>query len=279
VRLGVGERRPGRAAAPPLLRGHSVRSGTLRFPVVPAPGGNAGDGRPVPGADQSVSLIAHDLRSPLSVIAGFADLLLEREGEITVEARREALAAIHRSAGRMGHLIDNVVELARIDAGELGLQPAAVDLVRLARDAVAEVVGPTRRGDVVVSQNGDVPPAWVDAARTWQVVTNLVTNAVSHTQPGQPVLVEVEAVDGEVCLAVRDHGPGIAAADQDRVFERFARLATPSAGERRGSGLGLYICRQLCEDQGGRIAVSSAPGPGATFIATLPAAVGRSAGG
>jgi signal transduction histidine kinase len=220
--------------------------------------------------NEFVAIVAHDLRSPISVISGFADTLLARGDEFDEDKRTEALEMIVRSSKGLSTLIDDVLEVSRIEAGQLHLDPAEVQVGDLIRRAAESVVPGDEWDRLSFVVPDPLPPVFVDEARTWQVVTNLVSNAIKYSQPGSPIEVEVAIEEDDyLIVSVHDHGPGIAPEDMPKLFQRFARVG-PGGSSVQGTGLGLYICRRLVEAQGGRIWAESVPGVGSTFAFSLP---------
>ena len=209
---------------------------------------------------------SHELRTPLTSIRGYAELY--RSGALGTRSQLDdAMRRVEGEAERMGLLVDDMLLLARLDQGRpLEREPVRLDLVAADAAADARAVDPSR--EVVL----DVSPVTVpgDDARLRQVVGNLVGNAVRHTPPGTPVTISVRAAGGVARVEVADEGPGMDAKTASRVFERFFR-ADP-ARKRGGSGLGLSIVAAVVAAHGGRTAVETAPGAGATFVVELPLA-------
>ena len=214
---------------------------------------------------QFVADASHELRTPLTSIRGYTELL--RKGAFAdEESRQRALSRVEREAIRMGTLVDDLLLLARLDQGR-PLERIPVDLRRAGADAVddARAVEPARPVELVAP----VPVVVMgDPDRVGQVAHNLVRNALAHTPAGTPVRVEVRVEGGMGRLAVSDDGPGLDAAAQARVFDRFYRGDVARTGE--GTGLGLSIVRAIAEALSGTASVRSAPGAGATFIVELP---------
>ncbi|MDQ1664861.1 MAG: two-component system, OmpR family, sensor kinase [Actinomycetota bacterium] len=214
---------------------------------------------------------SHELRTPLTSIRGFAELY--RQG---AASRPEDVARVMRrvedSAAQMGVLVDDLLLLARLDQ-QRPLERTPVDLVVLAADAVhdAQAVAPDRRITLDVAP-GPAPVVQGDEVRLRQVLSNLVSNALHHTPAGTPVDVTVAVAPGaeEVRLAVRDRGPGLAAEDAARIFERFYRADASRTRSAGGTGLGLSIVAALVAAHGGQAGVDTAPGQGATFWVRLP---------
>jgi signal transduction histidine kinase len=259
-------------------------SGDPPLPANPAAGGDprASDPPTVPGSGPResrtvqrdieilVGMLAHDLRTPLSVIGGFADLLRRRGDRLDPSVWAESLDAIVRSVAQLNDLIDGVVAVARGGGGPDGAH-GNVDLVGLAHEVVASVVPPERRASVQVVAAGGLPFANADRDLTWRVIANLVANAVKHSPGDAGVDVEIgPGRAGELEVRVTDRGTGIAEERLPGLFGPFAPT-TPVDSE-GGWGFGLYIARRLVEEQGGRIEVRSTLGLGSTFLVTLKAA-------
>jgi signal transduction histidine kinase len=215
-----------------------------------------------------VSLVSHELRSPMAAVIGAARTLQQRWRELQPEQREAFLALIGDETTRLADLIGDVLDTSRIDAGTFTYRFGDVDVAALVQDVVVSASVGQDEVPVVTQLGGPVPPIRGDADRLRQVVANLVDNAVKYSPAGQPVEVRVAASDGTVQVAVRDRGPGIAADDQRLIFEKFGRVA--SGTSKPGTGLGLYIARSISEAHGGSLGVSSAPGRGATFTLRLP---------
>jgi PAS domain S-box-containing protein len=206
------------------------------------------------------AMVAHDLRTPLTVIRSHAQML-HRRGEYRPASVDGILAASDRMAG----LIDDLADLVTLEGGHIALHRAPVDLVEVVRRIVTGLPEPVRQRVTVEAPASDITGTW-DADRLGQVTQNLLDNALSHA-PGSAVRIQVEEVGADVRVTVNDNGPGIAAEHLPLLFERFYRASATGAG---GLGLGLYICRMLVESHGGRIGVSSTPGSGSAFWFTVP---------
>jgi signal transduction histidine kinase/FixJ family two-component response regulator len=220
--------------------------------------------------ERILAVVAHDLRSPLCAIRFDAEMLLERlraRGE--TEARMAA--RIDQAAVRMDGLIEDLLDVARMDGGVLALNPAPVDVDALLADA-ADMLRPLAAAHELGFEwlaAGDAPLLRADGARLVQVVSNLVGNAVKFTPAGGTVTLACRAADGGVRVSVADTGPGIPPEQVPHVFGAFWQARN---ADRRGLGLGLVIARGIVEAHGGRIWVESEPGRGTTFVFTLPAA-------
>jgi len=215
-----------------------------------------------------VATVSHELRTPLSPIKGWASTLLQFGDTLDPEERRAALQSILRQSQRIERLIVNLLEVSKIEHGMLEAADADVDLVDVVKRIVGdfEKTSPDRTFNVCA--NG---LALARAKELWveQIVTNLVSNEIKYSPEGAPVEINVGQVEGRVQVAVVDHGCGIPAHELDRVFERFHRVQETTT--QTGTGLGLYIARQLAEEMDGAISLVSTPGRGSTFLLDLPA--------
>jgi two-component system, OmpR family, sensor kinase len=218
---------------------------------------------------------SHELRTPLTTIRGFAELY--RQGAVTTpEKTAEVIQRIESEASRMGLLVEDLLLLARLDR-ERPLRPELVELRVLAMDAVeaARVVAPDRDISLVTAPDARHLVVSGDDARLRQVVGNLLSNALTHTPAGTPVIVRLASRDGMGVIEIHDRGPGLSPEQQERVFERFYR-ADPARTRRAdgtvGTGLGLAIVAALVAVHAGTVEVESQPGVGATFRVLLPLA-------
>jgi signal transduction histidine kinase len=218
-----------------------------------------------------VSMVSHELRTPLTSIQGYAELMLEDE-RIT-EEQRESLTIVKKNSNRLLALINDLLDLSRIEAGRLDLHRTSLDLARL----IPEVAGSLRplieakRQRLRLELGDALPAVWADADRVTQILTNLISNAHKYTLVEGSITVAAQRDDGFVRVDVSDTGIGLSPEDQAQLFTKFftAHHRSPQAGG--GTGLGLVITRLLVELHGGRITVSSAPGQGSTFSFSLPA--------
>jgi PAS domain S-box-containing protein len=225
--------------------------------------------------NEFVAMVAHDLSSPLTVVAGFAELLLEQWDVFGDADKRDMLARIQRTAVDLATLVSDILAVGRIEAGELEIDEAPFDLAALVRRAAVDAAPPTAPDRIRVSVPPDVPMALGDERRTWQVLMNLVSNGLKFSAGDSPVDLSLAVTEGELVVRVWDHGTGIAPEDRSRVFDRFVRLSRPEGSNQRGSGLGLYISKALVEAQGGRIWIDNGADSGAVFCFSLPVASGE----
>jgi signal transduction histidine kinase len=229
--------------------------------------------------DEFVSLVSHQLRTPLTSIRGYIELLLEDEYELTPEQLR-FLGVVDRNAQRLLDLVGDLLFLAQVDAGRLEIDHTEVDFCRVVRECI-EATRPIAdgRGVALKATVGDAPPVTGDAARLAQVLDNLVANAIKFTPAGGSVSVAVDAAGDAVVLTVADTGLGISAADLERIFDRFFRSSQATTNAIPGSGLGLAIAKAIVDRHGGRISIASDEGTGTTVRLELPIANPIAAGG
>jgi two-component system sensor histidine kinase KdpD len=215
--------------------------------------------------------VSHDLRTPLASVLASVGSLLDPEVHWPADQRHEFLCTIDRESRRLSHLVSNLLDMSRIQAG--AVDPKLVDTW------LSEVVGPVvRRARAVPSRQvidvdvpESLPSVLVDPVRLDQVLTNLLDNARRYAGDGL-VRVVGRSVGGHVELRVLDHGPGVPAAERERIFNQFYRMERASrSAAGNGTGLGLSICRGLVEAMGGQVWVETAPGGGAAFVIRLPA--------
>jgi Na+/proline symporter/signal transduction histidine kinase len=222
--------------------------------------------------DDFVSTVTHELRTPLTSIRAFSEILLDNP-DLDTAARQRYLEIVVAETARLTRLINQVLDLAKIESGTAEWRIGEVDLAALVRDAAAEAAqlftGKGARLDVRVPPT--VPPVAADTDRVMQVLLNLLANAATYCDPRQgEARVEVQVDNGTARVDVHDNGPGIAADEQRVIFERFRQGDRATGSRPAGTGLGLPISREIVERMGGRLWVSSAPGQGATFSFTLP---------
>jgi signal transduction histidine kinase len=215
-----------------------------------------------------VSLVSHEMRSPMAAVIGAARTLQQRWRELQPEQREAFLALIGDETARLAALIGDVLDTSRIDAGTFSYRFSDVDIAALVHDSVRTAAVGQDEVEVVSEIPATLPAVRADADRLRQVLSNLIDNAVKYSPAGEEVQVRVAQRNGNVVVSVADRGPGIERDDQQLVFEKFGRVA--GAESKPGTGLGLYIARSIAEAHGGTLDVSSAAGRGAVFTLTLP---------
>jgi signal transduction histidine kinase len=223
-----------------------------------------------------VTLVAHELRSPLTSITGYVELLLERPGGTSAEGQREFLGIVKRNADRLLQLIDDLLDIARIEAGKVELRRTRLDLAGLIQE-VAKALRPQieAKGQRLTLDLAEALPAVTgNADRVTQILTNLLSNAHKYTPPAGSITITARGEEGEegrVRVNVQDTGVGLSSDDQAQLFTKFFRAQHRTTAGVGGTGLGLAITRALVELHGGEITVTSTLGQGTTFGFTLPA--------
>ncbi|MGH3104801.1 MAG: GAF domain-containing sensor histidine kinase, partial [Gaiellaceae bacterium] len=217
-----------------------------------------------------VSLVSHELRSPMAAVIGSARTLQQRWRELAPDQRESFLALIADETSRLAALIDDVLDTSRIEAGTFSYAFTDVDVAALARETCAAAAIGQDEVQVSAEVRGPVSPVRGDSERLRQVLANLVDNAVKYSPVGGEVTVAVYEHGGRVLVDVADSGPGIAREQQRLIFEKFGRAKSSGPGK-PGTGLGLFIARSIAEAHGGSLEVRSMPERGATFTLALPA--------
>jgi signal transduction histidine kinase len=222
--------------------------------------------------DEFIALVSHDLRTPLTSIRGYIELLLEGLAGDLSDEQRQWLDVIDRNSSRLLRLVADLLFIAQLDAGKIALEPGEVRLDGVAAEAV-EAVLPTARLRQVDLRLEALSPVAIngDRARLGQLLDNLVSNALKFTPPGGRVDVRVGGSEAGAWLEVTDTGMGISQAEQEHLFERFFRTSSASSAAIQGTGLGLAIAQAIVNAHGGTIAVQSVEGVGTTFHIQLPA--------
>ena len=223
--------------------------------------------------------MSHELRTPLNAILGYTELMVDNTyGELPAKAR-DVLERVQSNGRHLLGLINAVLDLSKIEAGQLTLTLADYSLKEVV-NAVFAAVEPLALGKQIglrVEMPPDLPAGHGDERRLTQVLLNLVGNAIKFTDAGE-VVVKPSASNGMFKIAVCDTGPGIAVADQSKIFEEFRQAEISSNAHKGGTGLGLAISKRIIEMHGGRIWVESDLGRGSTFAFTLPVTVERQVG-
>ena len=218
---------------------------------------------------------SHELRTPLMSVRGYADLF-QYAAANAPEERDKHLARLRAEATRMGFLLDDLLLLARLDAAEVEtpLRPVVADLVEQVELAADAFRASHPDHPLTVTPGPQALKLRLDPQRVRQVLDNLLTNAAMHTPPGTAVSVGVRVRDGRAQVRIADAGPGIPAADQERVFDRFYRVDKARSRDRGGSGLGLAVARSLVRAHGGTIELATEPGS-TVFTVSLPLSLTR----
>jgi len=213
-----------------------------------------------------VSTISHELRTPLGFIKGYSTSLLRQDTSWDVETQKEFLTIIDEEADRLSLLIENVLESARLQSKTLPLRFQPLRLDAVLRDVIMRLS--TRNKNLNISMDlKAAPPIHGDGVRLSQVFENLFTNAIKYA-PGAPITILLNQVGADIIISFMDHGPGIPAESLPLIFERFYRVRSERTVT--GTGLGLYICKQIINAHRGKIWAESTPGQGTTFFIELP---------
>jgi len=218
--------------------------------------------------------ISHELRTPLNLIIGFSEMIVAAPHSYGVplpRAYRKDLESIYRNAQQLSSLIDDVLDLSKIEAGRMQLNREMTQLATVVMEAVDMMSSLVKNKGLTLNVNvaEGLPSLFVDRTRVRQIIINLMNNAVRFTDVGS-ITVEAWASGSDVIVAVRDTGIGIAEEDLPSIFEEFRQFGAPASRQRGGTGLGLTISKQFAELHGGRMWVESKPGEGSTFYFSLP---------
>ncbi len=215
-----------------------------------------------------VSLVSHEVRTPMAAVIGSARTLQTRWRELTPEQRDAFLALIADETDRLAALVGEVLDSSRIEAGTFSYSFTDLDLGGLINETVSAVELGLDAVNIAARIPPNLPLVRGDPVRLRQVLTNLIDNAVKYSPEGAPVEVLAGTQNGHATVAVADHGSGIAVEDQRLIFEKFGRVR--GTASKPGTGLGLYIARAIAEAHDGTLDVSSTPGEGSTFTLKLP---------
>jgi signal transduction histidine kinase len=216
--------------------------------------------------------MSHELRTPLNAVIGFSEVLLDRMFGDVNDKQAEYLEDILSSGRHLLSLINDILDLSKIEAGRMELELATFDLPAALDNALTLVRerAASHGIDVELRLGGGIPALVADERKVKQILLNLLSNAVKFTPEGGRVTVAAQLLDGSIEVSVSDTGVGIAAEDQEAIFEEFRQVGSDYARKREGTGLGLPLARRFVELHGGTIRVKSAPGEGSTFTITLP---------
>jgi two-component system sensor histidine kinase KdpD len=221
--------------------------------------------------------VSHDLRTPLTSIRAAIDSLLQEEIEWDKTALREFHLIIREEVQRLTRLVQNLLEMARIEAGELKLSRDWGSVSEIFSDVLERTAPAIRNHIVKVDLDEHMPPIKLDSRLIAEALTNLIENSAKYSPPGTELLLKGIVEDDKLTISVKDQGEGIAPGEQDRIFDKFYRSARQDGQNNEGTGMGLAIARGVIQAHGGKIWVESAPGQGATFSFMIPVELQRGA--
>ncbi|MBS1252120.1 MAG: Alkaline phosphatase synthesis sensor protein PhoR [Anaerolineales bacterium] len=221
-----------------------------------------------------VSMVSHELRTPLTSIKGFTDLMLIGDAGPVTDDQDEFLKIIKSNVDRLVGLIEDLLDVSRIEAGEITLQPSSVNVSTVIEEVANSIRPQLNRKNQSLSLDvpQKLPAAWGDADRVTQILVNLAANAHKYSPHDSTIAIAASSYNEEVHVSVTDNGPGIAPEDQEHLFNRFFRAGRSTGYRSGGTGLGLSIARSLVEAQGGQIDVDSEVGDRKSVSFTLPVA-------
>lgn len=224
-----------------------------------------------------VSTVSHEFRTPLTSIAMGVGMLLERNRADGDSQERQLLTAVNEDTQRLIKLVNDLLDLSRIESGRVQMEFSAVKLDELLPEAVQSFLGQAKEKgiDLVVTVPPDLPAAWADAGKITWVISNLVGNAIRYTPAGGRITVTAEQKGNRLHVSVADTGVGIPESEFENIFRKFVQLPGPEGTSPGGAGLGLSIAREIVQAHGGRIWVESRVGVGSKFTFTLSQAHGR----
>ena len=276
-------KQPQRGSFTPISKGKPDKTFLIQSSLIRNPGGGE-DGVVVIFHDvtdlkrlerirqEFVANVSHELRTPLTAIRGYVEALLEGGLEASKDARR-FLEIIGRNTDRMGRIVSDLLLLSEMEAPDRSLRKESLNLPELVRSAAEalQTSAASKKQSLTVEIPSDVPAVRGDSQKIYQVLVNLLNNAIQYTPEMGRIHVRVHPAPDGVEIAVRDTGIGIPASDLSRIFERFYRVDKGRSRESGGTGLGLSIVKHIMEAHGGRVRVESKPGQGSCFTFFLPA--------
>jgi len=219
-----------------------------------------------------IATVSHELRTPLTAVLGAAQTLLRRDVVFTPERQTQLLEIIAAQAARLSKVTDEVLLASSLDRGEVRLDRSVLDVEEIVSETVDTMLHRVPETGSLVLESSPVGKAYGDRDRVQQVLVNLIDNAFKYSPGGGAVIVSTARRPGSVRVSVADEGPGVPPLEQSRIFEKFYRVDPRLTRTTGGTGLGLFISRELVERMGGEIGVESKAGAGSTFFFDLPAA-------
>ncbi len=221
-----------------------------------------------------ISIVSHELRTPLTAIKGFLSMLLKQDfGELS-DKQFHFMNRVYQTNQRMIGLVEDLLDMSHIESGKIRLKVTPLAMEPVINEVLTELASKGFEREIMlhVSRKQKLPLVLADETRLRQILTNLVDNAIKYSLPKSEVLIEFKVQGNELVTSVKDQGVGITAAHIERLFQRFGRVYNPMSMQAGGTGLGLYIVKNLVESHGGRIWVTSREGKGSRFSFSLPVA-------
>ncbi len=222
--------------------------------------------------NQFLGIAAHDLRSPIGVILGYSELLLDQEEGFDAKEVRELMERIHKTSQFMLGLVNDLLDLANIESGNLELNLSKEDLGEVVEDIIgmSEIFARAKSMEIIYEKPGEPVIAEIDRPKIEQVITNLLSNAIKYSFPGSRITTRLITDGIFASISVSDRGQGIKEEELDKLFKPFQKTSTRSTAGEKSTGLGLSIVKIIVESHGGTIAVKSTFGIGSEFSFTLP---------
>lgn len=220
--------------------------------------------------DQLLSTVSHELRTPLAAIKGFTTTLLREDVRWDEATQRDFLKIIEEETDRLGELIDNLLDMSKIEAGVLRVEKEPTQLRNIVRESIDRARRRSEAHWFVVDLPAELPRVWADARRIRQVLSNLIENAIKYSPGGGQITITAEVEGEHTIVSVADSGQGIPPEFLDKIFQRFFQIEAANTRKKGGSGLGLSISKGIIEAHGGTIWAESTPGKGSVFRFTLP---------
>jgi PAS domain S-box-containing protein len=218
-----------------------------------------------------LSVISHELKTPVSIIKGYAGTLAREDANWDKATLADGLAIIEEESDRLDRLITNLLEASRLQTGGFQLQLCYLDLIDVAKNAVENLKATTNKHQFILDFPEDYPPVCGDYERLWEVITNLISNAIKYSPNGGDIEINGIIADNDtVQLSVRDEGIGIPPVEQENIFDYFYRVDNRLVRQTSGTGLGLFLVKAVVEAHGGRVWVESSSGKGSKFTIELP---------
>jgi signal transduction histidine kinase len=224
-----------------------------------------------------ISIVAHELRTPMTSIKGYTDLMLQGAMGLLTEGQQHFLSIVKSNVDRLSRLVSDLLDITRIEAGSIELELVPMQLAEIVPEVCESVAEAVEERDLTlnVDVTTPIPTVRADRNRIIQVLVNLLSNAYRYTPPGGSIQVSVRPLEDTVLVQIADTGIGIAKEDQKKIFERFYRVEHDLVKKESGTGLGLSIVKSLVELHGGRLWLESELGRGSTFSFALPLAYER----